>query len=157
MDGRLDTVEIALDNGTFVFGAAVQIVQVAVVSAEVLDAGDLRFRAGFQLAAASTVSECDDHLVGVLSISSESLHGNEVRTSVVHCVRAFVVRVYPATLSLNSCSHLCFDGVAAGRACGINRGLGVEEVRRRPRACHRIWCGLRNKPSFEEEGKLSRL
>merc|ERR1711879_38193 len=128
IDSRLSVIfKVPFSVGAAIFGAAEQIVQVAVVGTEVFDAEHLRFRAAVHNAASCLVHILKGHLVCVLSVPSDSACRKSVICFIRKRVSASVVRVDPALGSCNSRLGLTLDVCALRRREGcLQRRVRVE-------------------------------
>mmetsp|Transcript_64281 Transcript_64281/g.199422 ORF Transcript_64281/g.199422 Transcript_64281/m.199422 type:complete len:383 (-) Transcript_64281:27-1175(-) len=91
--------EVLLGDRATVRGSTPEVMQVAIVRAEVQDTGHLTFRARLQTAAAAIGGESQVHLVGVLTVGSGPGNLEEIVSVREQAVRAAVVGVLPAILS----------------------------------------------------------
>mmetsp|Transcript_64282 Transcript_64282/g.199426 ORF Transcript_64282/g.199426 Transcript_64282/m.199426 type:complete len:383 (-) Transcript_64282:18-1166(-) len=105
--------EVLLGDRATVRGSTPEVMQVAIVRAEVEDAGHLAFGARLQLAPTAIRGESQVHLVGVLTVSSGPRDLHEIGTVREHAVLAAVVGVFPAVLSSDAGLDLGADSVAS--------------------------------------------
>mmetsp|Transcript_9939 Transcript_9939/g.29225 ORF Transcript_9939/g.29225 Transcript_9939/m.29225 type:complete len:203 (+) Transcript_9939:39-647(+) len=108
------------DHGAAVLGAAVEVVEVAVVGGEIGDGEDLALRAGGDLAGAVLLRrEGEVHLVRVLAVAGLARGLDLLGGGGVKGVDASVVRVYPAAVAADAPEDLVLHLLA-----------GVGELRR---------------------------